>query len=235
MARSLEALFGRPQDIEFAVADNAVHLLQSRPITTRAAEDAADWEEGLDTSYTWTLSRMTFFLEGPMYRLQLDSGLAYVDGLRQCYEETASDFSHNHIIHVMNGYFYIRSPDEDSASIVQRQERHAAKCRAYIDQGTTNYQEEMVPRIQQIHKDLRRLARAGTSIPARVKYLEACIEAAGLSRTQTCSSRPFPTAPPGWWPAFETSPDWSEKTLAWPRRSLTATLRYWNIPHTAIV
>ena len=180
MARSLEDLFGRPQDIEFAVADNAVHLLQSRPITTRAAEDAADWEEGLDTSYTWTLSRMTFFLEGPMYRLQLDSGLAYVDGLRQCYEETASDFSHNHIIHVMNGYFYIRSPDEDSASIVQRQERHAAKCRAYIDQGTTNYQEEMVPRIQQIHKDLRRLARAGTSIPARVKYLEACIEAAGL-------------------------------------------------------
>ena len=42
MARSLEDLFGRPQDIEFAVADNAVHLLQSRPITTRAAEDAAD-------------------------------------------------------------------------------------------------------------------------------------------------------------------------------------------------
>ena len=110
MACSLEDLFGRPQVIEFAVADNAVHLLQSRPITTRAAEDAADWEGGLDSSYTWTLSRMTFFLEGPMYRLQLDSGLAYVDGLRQCYEETASDFSHNHIIHVMNGYFYIRSP-----------------------------------------------------------------------------------------------------------------------------
>jgi hypothetical protein len=37
LARELEALFGQPQDVEWAVADGAVVLLQSRPVTTVAA------------------------------------------------------------------------------------------------------------------------------------------------------------------------------------------------------
>ena len=179
MARNLVSLFGRPQDIEFAIADNMVHLLQSRPITTLDPTNDVDWEGGLDRDYTWTLSQMTT-TKGPLYRLQLDSGLAYVDGLRQCYEETASGFSHSHIMHTVNDYVYMRAPDEDTASIAQRQQRHATKCRAYIDRGTTNYLEEMVPRIEQIHADLRRLRNAGTSIQARLTYLTACIDAAGL-------------------------------------------------------
>lgn len=179
MARSLEDLFGGPQDIEFAVVDNAVHLLQSRPITTLGVTEDAGWEEGLDGEYTWALSQMTT-TKGPLFRLQLDSGLAYVDGLRQCYEETASGFSHSHIMHTVNGYVYMRAPSEDPASIAQRQQRHAEKCRAYIDQGTTNYLEEMVPRIEQIHANLSGLRNSGSSIQARVKYLSACIDAAGL-------------------------------------------------------
>src|SRR5690606_32984956 len=35
----LEAELGGPQDVEFAFAGGAVHLLQSRPITTLRAED----------------------------------------------------------------------------------------------------------------------------------------------------------------------------------------------------
>ena len=179
MARSLESLFGGPQDIEFAVADNSVHLLQSRPITTIDETNEVDWEEGLDTQYTWNQSFMSALM-GPLYRLQLDSGLAFIDGLRQCYEETACMFSRNHIMHLVNGYIYLRSPDDDPAEVSQREGRHAARCKAYIVRGTTMFLEEMVPRIQRIHSELSRLRRAGTSIQARVEYLEECIDAAGL-------------------------------------------------------
>jgi phosphohistidine swiveling domain-containing protein len=34
LARDLEAAFGRPQDVEWVIDDNVVHLVQSRPITT---------------------------------------------------------------------------------------------------------------------------------------------------------------------------------------------------------
>jgi phosphoenolpyruvate synthase/pyruvate phosphate dikinase len=35
LASTCEQLFGSPQDIEWAVADNRVWLLQSRPITSK--------------------------------------------------------------------------------------------------------------------------------------------------------------------------------------------------------
>ncbi|MCH8310346.1 MAG: hypothetical protein IIB17_07620, partial [Chloroflexi bacterium] len=34
IARSLEAAYGQPQDIEFSFEGDKLHLLQSRPITT---------------------------------------------------------------------------------------------------------------------------------------------------------------------------------------------------------
>ncbi|MEZ4393346.1 MAG: PEP/pyruvate-binding domain-containing protein [Polyangiales bacterium] len=41
LARAMEALFGCPQDIEWAFADGALHLLQSRPITALPAAPVA--------------------------------------------------------------------------------------------------------------------------------------------------------------------------------------------------
>jgi phosphoenolpyruvate synthase/pyruvate phosphate dikinase len=34
LGRSLEERFGRPQDIEWAIAGDELYLLQSRPVTT---------------------------------------------------------------------------------------------------------------------------------------------------------------------------------------------------------
>lgn len=52
LARSMEALFGAPQDVEWAFVDGQLHLLQSRPITAlpaapvpiRDEPPAGDWE-----------------------------------------------------------------------------------------------------------------------------------------------------------------------------------------------
>jgi len=56
LAARLEEELGRPQDIEWAVAGGAVHLLQSRPITTQVLHNAATGEhnDSLRGDYVWS-------------------------------------------------------------------------------------------------------------------------------------------------------------------------------------
>ncbi len=42
LAAGIERIFGRPQDIEFAVCGDEIHILQARPITGVASQDAAE-------------------------------------------------------------------------------------------------------------------------------------------------------------------------------------------------
>jgi len=41
-ARHLEEHYGKPQDIEFAIADNEIFIVQSRPITTKVRDDSRE-------------------------------------------------------------------------------------------------------------------------------------------------------------------------------------------------
>jgi pyruvate,water dikinase len=178
----LEALFGGPQDIEFALVDHSVQLLQSRPVTTGATTEDAEsvrWEEAVDSRFSWTLSPMRV-LQGPLYKLQLDAARAYLEGQRINYAEVAAERSRSHIMTVVNDYAYLRSPEIDETALAERQKRHVARCQAYIDQGTSIYAEVLAPQVEGELAKLRRLKAAGGSVAARVKYLEAAIEAAGL-------------------------------------------------------
>jgi rifampicin phosphotransferase len=63
LARSVEAVFGVPQDIEWAFADGALHLLQARPITTlrtgrTVVAPRGFWQRG-DSHYPLPLSPFT--------------------------------------------------------------------------------------------------------------------------------------------------------------------------------
>lgn len=55
LAIKLEKELGMPQDIEFAVADGKLHLLQSRPITTLVEYEPAtgEWNSSHAGDYTW--------------------------------------------------------------------------------------------------------------------------------------------------------------------------------------
>jgi len=56
LACRLERDLGGPQDIEWAVADGRLYLLQSRPITTLQAYNPAtgEWNDSLSGDYLWT-------------------------------------------------------------------------------------------------------------------------------------------------------------------------------------
>jgi pyruvate,water dikinase len=60
LAQRLEDTFGTPQDIEWAIADGKVHLLQTRPITTLQGENATtgDVNDSLRGDYLWTNSNL---------------------------------------------------------------------------------------------------------------------------------------------------------------------------------
>ena len=178
----LEDLFGGPQDIEFALVDDTVHLLQSRPVTTGVASaDAGSehWEDSVDPTFTWALSPMNVF-RGPLYRLQLDAARAYLEGQRVNFEEVASERSRGHIMTVVNDYAYVRTPGTDEDAVAERQRRHTERCQAYIDRETSIYAEELAPRVEGELASLHGLRAAGGSVAARFKYVEASIQAAGL-------------------------------------------------------
>ena len=58
LALQLEAELGAPQDIEWAVSNGRVYILQARPITTLPANEAAGpvWNDSLKGDYLWTNS-----------------------------------------------------------------------------------------------------------------------------------------------------------------------------------
>jgi pyruvate,water dikinase len=54
LAIQLEAVMGGPVDIECALRDGELHLLQCRPITTLADEFPVTWRDPEDAKLTWT-------------------------------------------------------------------------------------------------------------------------------------------------------------------------------------
>ena len=53
LAKRAEQHHGSPQDLEWAIEDGDVHLLQCRPITTLAEEFPVTWEDAEDAKLTW--------------------------------------------------------------------------------------------------------------------------------------------------------------------------------------
>jgi len=60
-AKKIEALFGTPQDIEFAIERNEIFILQSRPITTAISTERMLWDNSnITESYSGVTTPLTF-------------------------------------------------------------------------------------------------------------------------------------------------------------------------------
>jgi rifampicin phosphotransferase len=60
LAMQLETVMGAPVDIECAILDGELHLLQCRPITTLADEFPVAWDDPEDAKLTWDLESTHF-------------------------------------------------------------------------------------------------------------------------------------------------------------------------------
>ncbi|MEK6207979.1 MAG: PEP/pyruvate-binding domain-containing protein, partial [Chloroflexota bacterium] len=91
LAIQLETVMGGPVDIECALRDGQLHLLQCRPITTLAEEFPVTWDDPEDAKLTWGLESSHF--HRPLSPLACDYIVRSIYyGMRQFAERMGSPF-----------------------------------------------------------------------------------------------------------------------------------------------
>ena len=165
---------GSPQDVEFAVVGEDVHILQSRPITTGGGTPfQIEWADPEDEQQLWSLR------EGPLFKLDEDSHDFRYKWLKHCFQETAVPLSHHHICTTINGYFYMRPSDAKESEIQEIQSRYREREERYRSEGTSTYRAEIEPRTLQLLAELEEFSPRGASLPDLADHLEAAMEANG--------------------------------------------------------
>lgn len=107
LARRVEAAFGVPQDIEWAIADGRLHLLQARPMT--ALPEPVEWRPASPGYWMrnfrlgeWLAEAMTPLFQDWLLE-QIEDG--YLDGMRRTLGASIA-FRHAAI----NGWYYTATP-----------------------------------------------------------------------------------------------------------------------------
>ncbi|MBF8266720.1 MAG: hypothetical protein HW388_228 [Dehalococcoidia bacterium] len=179
LAYQVTQLFRADQDIEFAVQDDEVWLLQARPLTGMGEPPPFPvvWEDPADAELTWTRDQSGG--RGPSFRLQEDAARFYAEGLRVCFQETGTPMARSHLLGFFNGFAYSHSPVMANAEVSERQDRHAARDSAYQEQGTSLYEREIRPQVEQTLAELAKLRSKKASLVVLVDHLEHALEAYG--------------------------------------------------------
>jgi phosphohistidine swiveling domain-containing protein len=172
-------LFAVGQDIEFALENDRLWVLQSRPITGLPELSAFPlvWEDPQDATYTW--SRFQFGARGPYLRLQEDWFRAFARWQKVCFDVTGSPRARNSILKFFNGYGYGRSPEVDEDELTRRQDQHARLVDDYIKRGTSLYEAVIGPQVEKKLNELARFKHKRASLSDLYEHLERCIEAFG--------------------------------------------------------
>lgn len=180
LGRSVTDIFGDDRDIEFALADGALHVLQARPVTGPGGaeeEFPVVWPDPADEEYAWVLFP---YGRGPVYPLQEAANDAYARGMRRCFDDTGVSMARNSILLRFNGFQYGRSPPVGEAEVKERQRRHRERDQQYRERGASVYEAEIVPQAEDAFRRFNRFhALRHAALAELLEYLEASIEAYG--------------------------------------------------------
>ena len=180
LAQQLTRLFSGHQDVEFTVEEGVVQLLQARSVT--GIDDAPPfevvWEDPADANYTWVRPQ-GHLGHGPFFRFQEDVMRNYTEGSRACFQDTGAPLARYHIVRLFSGYMYARDAEVDEAELRRRQKRYLARDRAFMEQGTSSYEAEISPQVEQVLADLANFRPVRASLPALMRHLEHACQAFG--------------------------------------------------------
>jgi pyruvate,water dikinase len=173
--RKLVRLGKGPQDIEFAVAEGRLWILQSRAMTAleeKAVDPEEPWDAGANKRYTWQRRG------GPCTRLEEELLRERFDQMRVCYEETGSSMTLNHVPHFANGYAFVRSNRHDKKTLARLHARQTRRVDAWQRKGKSYFEGALRSLIVKRLSELRVQRAASRGLPDLVEYLEACIKMA---------------------------------------------------------
>ena len=173
--KRLEERFGGPQDIEFASAGAKVWILQARPMTAveAAVRPERPWGRGVDRKHTWSRRG------GPFFRLEQDVVLGQLKHLKDCYDETGSPMAVNHLGFAVNGYLYVRPNPVGERTLKKRHRLQTERVEQSLEKGKSYFEDVLQALIEKRLAKLRAQRARARTLPAKVAYMEACIEARG--------------------------------------------------------
>jgi pyruvate,water dikinase len=146
LAIQLETVMDRPVDIECALRDGELHLLQCRPITTLAEEFPVTWDDPDDAKLTWTREDSHFDLVlGPLAIEFITNGPDA--GIRQVGKEMEAPRLTRH--GPFNGRFYVSTkplvaPDALPAALTAWTARRRALARTLRERWDVEYLPELL-------------------------------------------------------------------------------------------
>ena len=186
LARSVQEIEGGHRDIEFAVVDGDVQLLQARPVTGLEAGDEGEadafpveWEDPSDEEYAWTLAA-SFSVPTPLPRFEEDVRRASARYNAVVFEETGVPMARNDILRFINGYPYARGPDVSEEEVTARQRAHGALGQQYAERGESYYVGEIEPATRAALDRLGSFHRpASESLASRLEHLETALATYG--------------------------------------------------------
>ncbi len=180
LAKRVKKLFGGHQDIEFAVHNGSVHLLQARPVTgvDETPEFTPVWKRKGDEKHGWLL------LAGrrnakPSKRLARDIQLAQAAASRVCFGETASPLTRLHYVSFFDGYAYARGPDVSEATVRKRRHRLQKRLEWYSQRRRSYWEELLQPQVERVLAKLAEVPARRASLAEHVGYLERAINSFG--------------------------------------------------------
>src|SRR5438067_492423 len=161
LAMQLEKVMGGPVDIECALRDGELHLLQCRPITTLADEFPVIWDDPEDAKLTWEREDSHFDrVFAPLSCEFLTNGPDY--GIQKRFVEIRFPLLVRH--RAFNGRFYASEKPLVSEDRMSEELTRALNFRrAFARTLRRQWDDELLPELREQYAWMRGLALAGMS------------------------------------------------------------------------
>jgi len=180
LASGVRDLFeGAHQDIEFAVEDERVYLLQARPVTAQASEVefVVEWEDPADANQMWLLGQIGQRVALPAKRLEQEATRKYADAARRCFDETGSPIARMQCNGCyVSGYRYIRPPDANEDEVAEKLGRFRDEVESHMDRHESWWEHVLQPGVQRVLDELGTFAPKRASLTETVAHLARAID-----------------------------------------------------------
>ena len=187
-ASAIKKAAGDDRDIEFAVKDDTVHILQSRPVTVGRQTDSefpVEWDDPVEAELHWTpVFGFSTRSRVPALPLYIDYLFTSSIAQKRSIEYASSRQARNYLKKVVNGYVYAAEPVHDEEEWSARFIAHQRKGLRYLKKGKTYYREIIEPRLRKRLAELERVRPGGSApLAEHVANLRTTMRAAADHQT----------------------------------------------------
>ena len=144
-AMEIKTATGSHRDIEFALKNDTIHILQSRPITAggnKKIKFPVRWGDSIERKRHWTIRGTE-----PALPLHIDYVLASAEAEKRSIATVGQYMGRRNLKKIVNGYIFTAEPDYDSEVLESRLQKHHDKGNEFLEKGTTLYYAEVEPQL----------------------------------------------------------------------------------------